>query len=372
MTVAVERADLERFRDLVAQRLGLAFEEGKLDYLAEVLRRRIEDSGSREAGFYLQRLGAPAHGRAEFRALAEQLTVGESYFFRNVDHFRVFTELVLPACARVDAQRSTLDARRRPTTLDSSLSEPSVERRASSVERRRLRLLSAGSAAGEEPYTVAMLVREHLPELASGDVQILGIDVNPAAIERAKRAHYSAWSLRETPAEMRDRYFRPSGREFVVDPAIRAMVAFEERNLVEQDATLWLPGAFDVVFCRNVTMYFPPPLTQAVIARIARALVPGGLLFLGHAETLRGVSHDFHLRHTHETFYYERRAIIDDRRPTTDDRDRSDTVVGGRWSVVAQAPAQETPGPGTSWIEAIQGASERIAALAREGASGAR
>src|SRR5258708_40085276 len=85
------------------------------------------------------------------------------------------------------------------------------------------------------------------------------------------------------------------------------MVTFEERNLVDEGPLFWQRDAFDVVFCRNVTMYFTLEAARSVIARIAQSLTSGGFLFLGHAETLRGISQDFHLRHTHETFYYQRR-----------------------------------------------------------------
>jgi len=89
------------------------------------------------------------------------------------------------------------------------------------------------------------------------------------------------------------------------------MASFDERNLVDDDPIFWRPDSFDVVFCRNVMMYFSPEVMSAVVARISRALAPGGFLFLGHAETLRGVSHDFHLRHTHEAFYYQRRDVAE-------------------------------------------------------------
>lgn len=281
----MSRADLVRFRDAIERRLGLAFGEDKFDQLDEVLRARLNGS---DAGAYLARLEAGIASE-EVRALAEFLTVGETFFFRNPDHFRALADLPLP---------------RRPP-----------------------RILSAGCASGEEPYSVAMTV---------ADADIVAIDVNPAALRKAARGRYGPWSLRETPEEIRRRHFR----EDELDPAIRSRVRFEERNLLYDD----LPGAFDVVFCRNVVMYFPVEVARGVIARIARALVPGGYLFLGHAETLRGLSHDFHLKHTHDTFYYQRRA----------ETSCEPLPVPAAPPVLA---------PDQSWVDAIQRASERIAAL---------
>ena len=126
-------------------------------------------------------------------------------------------------------------------------------------------------------------------------------------VGKANRAEYSTWSLRETPDDVRARYFRTDGRDVFLNSEVRSAVSFERRNLVDGDPEFWRCDTFDVVFCRNVTMYFTTEVTRSVISRVARSLIPGGFLFLGHAETLRNVSQEFHLRHTHETFYYQRR-----------------------------------------------------------------
>jgi chemotaxis protein methyltransferase CheR len=134
------------------------------------------------------------------------------------------------------------------------------------------------------------------------------------------------------------------------------MVTFEERNLVDEDPLFWQSLACDVVFCRNVLMYFAPDKARDVVRRIGGALLPGGFFFLGHAETLRGLTQEFHLCHTHDTFYYRR-------------RDASEAVVatatwGGPSREQAEDPLPavvEWPAP---WVDVIQRASERIATLA--------
>src|SRR5262249_26876586 len=113
---------------------------------------------------------------------------------------------------------------------------------------------------------------------------------------------------------------------------------------------LWRAGSLDVVFCRNLIMYLTPPCAQALIARISAALAPGGYLFLGHAETLRGLSQDFHLRHTHDTFYYQRKEAAATAPAAPPKAPRAGPDLGGAGEA--------------SWIETIQRASERIQALA--------
>jgi chemotaxis protein methyltransferase CheR len=329
VTVALAGADVEYFRALVAQRFGLYFEDAKLDFLADVLQRRMKATRCAPFSSYQRRIVSPANEHEELRVLAEQLTVNETYFFRYADQFRAFAEVVVPN--RIQA--------RAPGRL--------------------LRILSAGCASGEEAYSLAILIRDRLPELASWDITIQGIDVNASMVGKAWRARYSAWALRETPADLRTKYFRADGGDFLLDSTLKPGVTFEERNLVEDDPLFWQDDAFDVVFCRNVTMYFTAEATRSVISRIARSLAPGGFLFLGHAETLRGVSQEFRLQHTHETFYYQRREAHE----TTCAADLPQPL-GDHDSL--RRPISQVVEPGDSWFNTIRRASERIANLTKE------
>lgn len=323
MTAALSREELDRLRDFVTRRLGLVVEDAKLDELARALHRRLAEIGCDRLAAYLPRLASPTAAREEARALARDLTVGETYFFRTPDHFRAFSELALPDRLRARAAE------------------------------RRLRLLSAGCASGEEAYTLAILARERVA-IPAWDVRIDAIDVNPAIIARAREGRFTAWSLRETPPAERACHFREDGRDFVLDAAIRAMITFEERNLLEDDPAFWQPGAFDVIFCRNVIIYFSPTAIATVIARCARALAPGGYLFLGHAETLRGVSQEFHLRHAMDTFFYQKK---DGASPAPTD------VVPSGVGAHCSAPLPEDTMGSSSWVDTIKSSSERIAAL---------
>jgi len=305
MTAVASRREVERFRAAIRQRLGLAFDDARTGFLAEVLQRRLAAESASPAG-YLARLESGGC-RGELGALARELTVGETYLFRNSEQFRALAEIALPR--RLRASRGA----------------------------RHLRLVSAGCASGEEPYSLAITCREAIAE-PGWAVQIRAVDINPAALARAAEARFSAWALRETPGEVRARWFRPAGHALTLDPAVRELVVFEQRNLAEDDPELWPAQGLDIVFCRNVLMYFAPEQAQALVARIAAALAPGGYLFLGHAENLRGLSDRFHLRHTHNTFYYERKTE-------------------GRVVALPRAPN------GAAWAAAIGAASERVAAL---------
>lgn len=296
-------SDVRRFGELIRGWFGLDHDDSRLDALAEVLRARLAATGARDLDTYAGRAGPE-----ERRALATRLTVGETYFFRNPDHFRALSEHVLP------------------------------ERVRHNEAARQLRILSLGCATGEEPYSVAILLRERFPHLADWTLEVVGLDVNPDAIAHAERGRYGAWALRAAPADVVARWFRIDGRHHVLDPGVRAMVRFAEHNLVEPAAAWATPGRWDIVLCRNVLMYMTPEVAAHAIDRLGRALVPGGYLFLGHAETLRGRAGGFGLRHTHDTFYYQ----------------------------VDGTPPPEGSGaiPGAlGWIDEIDRASRRIASL---------
>ncbi len=322
MTPQFDPGDVERFRGIVAGRLGLQFEDSKLGFLADVLRKRLE-AGRQESAYYLHQLECDPRSDGETAELARELTVGETYFYRNREQFRAFAEVALPQRMRA----------RRP--------------------HRHIKVLSAGCASGEEAYTLAIILREALPD-PSWNVSIRAVDVNPAALERAASAKFSPWALRETPPEARERWFRPAGRDLVLVDEIRSAVSFERRNLTADDADLWRQGEYDVIFCRNVIMYFSPEKMRGVVARIAASLAPGGSSFSATPKRCAG----FRRSSTSST-------------PTTRSITRSAARVtrSARCSGIAEirhtAPAVASPvaDMSTSWFDAISQASERIRAL---------
>ncbi|MGE0399704.1 MAG: CheR family methyltransferase [Kofleriaceae bacterium] len=287
-------AQVRRLGEIVEAQLGLRIEP---KVAAAVLARHAEAE-------LITRLEADP---SAVRALAGELTIGETYFCRHVEQLVAFRDVALPE--RLGASEV-------------------------------VRVLSAGCSSGEEPYTLAMIAREAAPG-AAARIAIEAIDVNAAAIEKARKARYTRWSLRSVPAEVERRWFEKEGSAFTVVPQIRGAVSFRRASLTDPTA---LAGArYDVVFCRNVLMYFGAEALQATVERLADALVPGGFLFLGYAEILRVVPAGLSLCESHGTFYYR----------------KGDPVSRGAGAAAAGD---------TSWFAEIQAASERVRSLAESAA----
>ncbi|HTL53038.1 MAG TPA: CheR family methyltransferase [Planctomycetota bacterium] len=349
MSVALSREAIEQFQGWLGRHLGLQFEADKIDWLGDILRGRLDQTHCSLWDEYRMRWEANAEFRnAERRQLAELLTVGETFFFRNNDHYRALIELVLPLRAQ-------------------ALPAPQP-----------LRILSAGCATGEEPYTIAILTREHPAALGGRPVTIAAVDLNPRSLAKAALGRYTPWALRQTPPEIQRRYFAPAGNDFQLQPEIRTLVDFTEVNLADPDPGLWRRDSFDVIFCRNVLMYFTPASMRAAMDRLAAALAPGGFLFLGHAETMRGLSSEFHLCGTHDTFYYQRKQPGAPADPRLAEPLRPSLIRGSSSAAVAPAaPSANTsnqPNPANpanpEWAAAIDEATNRIKTLA--GASAVR
>ena len=317
--------ELQLFQRAIARRLGLRFDDGKLTFLAEVLTERSAARGI-DAGLYLEALVAERETATELSELVRRLTVGETYFFRHSEQFNAVRELVLP------------------------------ERAAARAHSRSMRLLSVGCASGEEAYTLAILVREHLPPAFNVDIQ--GLDINPDSLAKARAGLYTSWSLRETPADVRERWFTVEDRNFRLSRGLREAVRFSEQNLVDAGAPGLPPETYDVIFCRNMLMYFTPEHMANIVERLTRALVPGGFLFLGHAETLRGLSQAFHLRHTHNTFYYQRKEASEASEPVVF------ATLPRLDDELPAAPSGEWVG---AWLESVERSSDRIRVLSDVG-----
>lgn len=322
MSTASERLELERLRDAVGELIGFGFEEDRLEQLGVAVRNRVTELRLPGLDAYIARLRAPEHRAEEVPALASLVTVTETYFHRSYDQIAAFTEEVVP-------KRLISGGR-------------------------RLRVLSAGCASGEEPYSLAIALRESFPDIEAWDVQIVALDVNRAMLIKAKQGRYSAWSLRATPEPVRARYFERHGNEYQLSDGVMKMVEFRELNLAEKNRWPLEGYGADAIFCRNVIMYFSPEVMAQVIGKLTRSLGAGGYLFLGHAETLRGLSHDYHLCHTHGTFYYQKRGDAEAARA---DEPRSP------WRERERDPLLDIVGE-TSWFDAIQNASLRVAEMA--------
>ena len=313
---AISNRELTLFASALGERLGIAFDldrNGRT--LQTALRDRLRETRAFSVDEYLVQLT-----ETEVRALAEVLTVGETYFYRYSEQFAAFADQLPFLAARTG---------------------------------RPLRILSAACSSGEEAGTLAIVVRETLAGGAAREVEIHGVDVNPSAIRRARRAKYSEWSLRETPSRVRDRWFRRRGTELELDMTVRLLVSFAERNLCNPRDELWDAKPFDVIFCRNALMYFSAEAAQSVILRLVDLLALGGLLFLGPTEVQLGHVPGLAVRQAHGAFFHER---VDSGAPQ---RTRSTA------SLRSPPPSVCPPRVAVSldWAERILGASDRIASL---------
>ncbi|MEX2292036.1 MAG: CheR family methyltransferase [Mycobacteriales bacterium] len=263
-TAAVVLSDEEftRLRLLLSRCAGLVFDEGRRSSLGYSIRERLRATGILRVGDYLDLVTAP--GAPERQRLLDEVTIQETHFFRNPPQMQALRTHVLPELLR------EADARGR-----------------------RLRIWSAGCSTGEEPYTIAMMVRELLSSTAGWDISILGTDLSQAAVAAARRATYGARAVRLATPEQLARFFVPAGDgRFTVGPEVRELVQLSASNLV-LDAP---PDAgLDLVLCRNVTIYFDRETTRALMTRLHTALRNGGYLLLGHSETLWQVSESFRL-----------------------------------------------------------------------------
>jgi chemotaxis protein methyltransferase CheR len=243
-----------RFRDLLLTRSGLYFPDHRQNDLHHCLISVLPATGC--ASLEAMYTAAVASERV-LHTIIESVTVGETYFFRNASQFAALRDRIIPdLIARREAIRS-------------------------------LRFWSAGCSTGEEPYSLAILLRDTLPDFDNWQITILATDINAGFLERARAGVYGAWSFRETDPTVRDRYFeRIEGTRWRIRSDIRRQVLFTRLNLVEDEYPAVMNGTSmqDVILCRNVLIYFDDETIRAVVRRLYRALTPGGWLIVGHAE----------------------------------------------------------------------------------------
>jgi chemotaxis protein methyltransferase CheR len=251
-------------RDFIHEQFGLYYDDSQRSSLRSRLAGRLSLLGLLSFEDYYRYLRF-APGRAEeLQRMVSHLTNNETYFFREMPQLQVLADTVLRRLK---------------------------ERKAETGER-TLRVLSAGCSTGEEALTLAMIVYESAQFFWNWDVKVFGMDVDPEALEKARRGAYHQNSLRGVGPEKLERHFLRDGKEVKVKESIRRLVTFRPGNLLEAESYQGL-YPLDVIFCRNVLIYF----SDASIRRVARifheVLGPGGYLFLGHAESLARITDTF-------------------------------------------------------------------------------
>ncbi|MBN2323365.1 MAG: tetratricopeptide repeat protein [Spirochaetes bacterium] len=267
MTVSIDRGLLLAASDYISEHMGFSFGEERLaDLEKKITAASKELHYSKTEDFIEWLLSAPL-SETQVESLAGHLIIGETYFFREKQAYEILENHILP----------DLIYRRRN-------------------EGRSLRIWSAGCATGEEPCSIAISVSKVLPTCNEWNMTILGTDLNPRFLRRAEKAVYSNWSLRGTDAWFKERYFQKveNGR-FRLDRQIRAMVNYKYLNLVKDSFPSLSnnTNAMDVIFIRNVLMYFRQDIQKAVIEKLHHCLVPGGYLITSQTETSHTLFSDF-------------------------------------------------------------------------------
>jgi chemotaxis protein methyltransferase CheR len=246
-----------RISATIQELAGIRMPRGKETLVRSRLTKRLRALGLTDFDAYLDYLDADTTG-TELREMVDALATNKTSFFREAAHF---DHLVASAFPAFEA------ARQAP------------------------RVWSAGCSTGEEPYTLAMLMREHLTLSAPLDARILATDISGKALRAARLGEYPAATMSDVPASLLQRYFNrtPSG-SYSADVSLRSLIAFARLNLMD---TWPMKGPFDVIFCRNVMIYFDREARERLVGRFWSLLREGGTLYVGHSESLSGLRHAF-------------------------------------------------------------------------------
>lgn len=302
-------AHLSRF---IAEAMGLHFPRARWDDLQRGMAGAAAEFGFDDVEACVAWLLSGPAADSRIQVLAHHLTVGETYFFRD---------------------RPLMEA------VAAHVLIPLIEERRGRDQ--RLRLWSAACCTGEEPYSLAILLHRLLPDLQDWDITILATDINARFLRRAAAGVYGEWSFRDAPPGFKERYFTPTvdGRHAVI-PEIGRLVSFARLNLAGDSYPSPATGtqALDLIFCRNVLMYFKPVQIERVVGRLHRALIDGGWLAVSPSEACE----TFYPRFAAHTFP----AAILHRRSDADPRNRHSIDGHGRRQTALPAPRDLLPEPG--------------------------
>ncbi|MEW6771587.1 MAG: protein-glutamate O-methyltransferase CheR [Bacillota bacterium] len=249
--------EFELIRSLVYQRFGINLGDHKRSLVIGRLQKVLLSGGFNSFKEYYQHVVQDISGRA-LLTLVDRISTNHTYFFREQEHFDFLKTVVLPEIAAG----------------------------IKGGQKKNLRFWCAGCASGEEPYSVAMVISDFFDDNLSGiDVGILATDISVSALEKAVQGVYPTEQLAGVPPLYRQRYFDPLGKgNWAVKEELKRMVLFRRLNLMRSEYPF--KGRFQVIFCRNVMIYFDNPTKKAVVERLYRYTEPGGYLFIGHSETL--------------------------------------------------------------------------------------
>jgi chemotaxis protein methyltransferase CheR len=267
-------------RDFIHDYCGIFFDDGSKFLLERRLNRRLEQHQLKSFEEYYHFLRYDRKREEEIVVLVDNLTTNETYFFREVAQLKAFSEEILP------------------------------ELRSRNAGKKSLRIWSAGCSTGEEPYTIAILLLESGNWWRDWQVEIMGSDINQRVLHTARKGMYKKGSHRATPPNMLRKYFieEDKGDYRIVD-AVRQLVSFSYVNLLDPYKTSLIRD-LDIIFCRNVIIYFDRDAKKKVIETFYDKLQEGGYLLLGHSESLINISTAFTLRTLQNDMVYQKPVRI--------------------------------------------------------------
>jgi chemotaxis protein methyltransferase CheR len=257
----MKQEEFDYLRDMLKARSGLVLGDEKRYLLESRLMPVAREIGLESLSGLVSNLKTDDSDELREK-ITQAMTINESFFFRDKSPFENFKNIMAPAL------------------LASS--------RAAS---RNMRIWCAASSTGQEPYSLAILIKEMSSQFAGWNIQIIGTDLSEEVLEKAKSGLYSQFEVqRGLPVQLMVKYFQQTGSMWQIDSSIRSMVTYKHFNLLEDYAPL---GMFDVIFCRNVLIYFDAPTKSDMLGRMAKRMRPDGYLVLGAAETVIGISEEF-------------------------------------------------------------------------------
>jgi chemotaxis protein methyltransferase CheR len=261
--------------DFIYQNSGLRYDESSKYVLQKRLVTRIHELKLDSFEKYYYYLMYHANREAELEAMFDIITVNETYFFREDRQLRAFTDEIVPEIIPEKKESKTL------------------------------RIWSAGCSTGEEAYTIAMLCMDK-PELAGWDIDVFASDISQRVVQAARRGVYGESSFRCTEDRLRMRFFEKTPEnKYRIKDNVRQMVTFGKLNLLDDQKT-GIFSELDLIFCRNVIIYFDVPAKKKVIENFYRKLRHNGYLLLGHSESLLSLSTKFKLRHLKNDMVYQK------------------------------------------------------------------
>ncbi|MEW6049882.1 MAG: protein-glutamate O-methyltransferase CheR [Candidatus Zixiibacteriota bacterium] len=266
-------------RDFIHERSGIFFPENKMYLVKNRLARRMEDLQIKTVRDYFYHVKYDLSLK-EFHRLMDLVTTNETSFFRNEPQLQCFSDEALPLVINEQSTRKG---------------------------NRTLRIWSAGCSTGEEPYTLAIIILERLRNAAGWNIEIVANDISEQVLQKARLGEYSGITMRGVRPDLLARYFSRSGDSYRVNPEVKALVKFSHMNLNDSRKLAMVSG-MDMVFCRNVMIYFSDDVKRQIVRGFYNALRPGGYLFIGHSETLHGISKAFKLVYFKNALVYQKEA----------------------------------------------------------------